>query len=101
MKLKELQQNENGNTDHLGTVNNPMPFPESTNTLNDCSHPLAQSLTFPKSFPHGEDGGVAGCDRAPTVAREESNKHLLNHCTCNDATQEHACPFAQHDHWTH
>ena len=43
---EELQQNETGNTENLGTVNNPMLFPESANILNDCDCALMQSLAL-------------------------------------------------------
>ena len=68
---EELQQNENGKTEHLGTVNNPMSFPESTNTLSDHSHAFMKSLAFPASLPHGKEGDVTVCDRASTSTRAE------------------------------
>ena len=55
---EELNQNENGNAENLGTVNNPMPFPQSTNILNDYIYPFMQSLAFPALFPNSKEGDV-------------------------------------------
>ena len=74
---EELQQNENGNTENIGTINNPMPFPESTNMVNDHSRPFAQSLAFPTLFPHGKEGDMTSCGIVSTVTSADANKHLL------------------------
>ena len=46
----------------LGTSENPVPFPEQINRLNDYTYPSLQALAFPTLFPFGE-GDVTNRDR--------------------------------------
>ena len=101
MLNEESQLMETENTENLGTTNNPMPFTEATNTLNDCVHQFMQSLAFPILFPCGAKGDVTDPDRVVEVAVADANNHSLKHCMCDDAKEEHAHPFAEHNRWMH
>ena len=76
-----------------------MTFPESTSMLNDCNHPLTQSLTFSSLFPHVKEGYVTDRDVFCEVAMADSNNNSLKHCACNDVIEERLCPLADHNRW--
>ena len=79
---------------------NPGPFPEQANTLNDSTFPILQDLVFPALFPFGE-GDASNRDSHSEVTMKNSNRNFLKHAAHKVIKQSHVCPFAAHARWTH
>ena len=89
----------NASNAKLGTAENPLPFPTTTNRINECSCLSPQSMASLILFPYSASDTTSR-DRASSVSLTESNQHLLKHCFLNQ-NNDFVHPHAKYDHQIH